>query len=245
MTLRVLSLGEAAVTVEFAPGFDDGARAAVVRVDAALGAARAAGELDGVLDVVPTFRSLTVHFDPDVIPQAELAPRLRTLAEAAPEQGAAAGTHWRFPTAYGGAHGPDLADLAAAAGLAEEEVIALHAETAVSVHMLGFLPGFAFMGDIATPLRRPRRTSPRTRVPAGSVAVADRLTAIYPWESPGGWHLIGTCPVPLFDLRRDRPALLSPADTVTFVPTSEPEIAALAAALGAGEVDPNSFRSPP
>lgn len=242
MTPRILSLGEAALTVEFAPGFDDAARAAVVRLDAAIAAAREAGGLPAVLDVVPTFRSLTVHYDPAVATRAAIEPVLATLTSDTAESGSAPGARWRFPVAYGGAQGPDLADLAEAAGLSEAEAIALHAETPVTVHMLGFLPGFAFMGDIAEPLRRPRRAEPRTRVPAGSVAVADRLTAVYPWESPGGWHLIGLCPVPLFDAARERPALLSPADRVTFEPVSADRVAALSEALASGDLDPDSFR---
>lgn len=127
-------------------------------------------------------------------------------------------------------------------GLSEQEAIALHAETEVEVYMLGFQPGFAFMGAIAPALRRPRRTEPRVRVPAGSVAVADRMTAIYPWESPGGWHLIGTCPLTFFDTARKRPSLLSPGDRVTFDAVDKTRHDELAAALSAGDLTPESFR---
>jgi KipI family sensor histidine kinase inhibitor len=242
---RVLSLGDTAFTVEFAADFDDAARAATAELDAAIASARRRGHLGAIVDVVPTFRSLTVHFDPGVTPRAELEPEIRALVRHGAGEAAGRGVSWCFPVAYGGAAGPDLHDLAAHAGLDEAGVIDLHAGTEVVVHMLGFLPGFAFMGDIAEPLRLPRRAEPRTRVPKGAVAVADRLTAIYPWESPGGWHLIGQCPVPLFDARRDPPALLSPGDRVRFAPSTAVEVAELSGALTAGEVTPDRFRESP
>ncbi|MEO1678768.1 MAG: 5-oxoprolinase subunit PxpB [Pseudomonadota bacterium] len=242
MTHRILTLGDTAFTVEFAAGFDDAARSATARLDAAIARERAVGALPSIVDVVPTFRSLTVHFEPAITPRAALEPQIAALAGEGEGGSPDGGAQWRFPVSYGGDAGPDLCDLAAHAGLTETQVIDLHAATEVSVHMLGFLPGFAFMGDIAPSLRRPRRAEPRTRVPWGSVAVADRLTAIYPWESPGGWHLIGHCPVPLFDASRAAPALLSPADRVAFVPTPEAEVAALAAGFAAGELAPTSFR---
>lgn len=104
--------------------------------------------------------------------------------------------------------------------------------------MIGFLPGFPFMGDLPAPLRLPRRAQPRVRVPAGSVAIATGLTAIYPWESPGGWHLLGRCPVPLFDARRTSPSLLAAGDRVRFVPVSAEECRAIEAGLASAEIDP-------
>ena len=111
--------------------------------------------------------------------------------------------------------------------------------------MIGFLPGFPFMGDLPAPLRLPRRAQPRVRVPAGSVAIATGLTAIYPWESPGGWHLLGRCPVPLFDARRTSPSLLAAGDRVRFVPVSAEECRAIEAGLASAEIDPcNGWKRP-
>lgn len=245
MRPRVLSLGDSAFTIEFAPDFDAAARRAVVRLDAALAAKRGEEALAGVVDVVPTFRSLTVHYDPLVTSRAELEPSVTGLVDSAEDTRVPTGALWRLPTLYGGDGGPDLASLAEACGLTTTEVIDLHAQTEVEVYMLGFLPGFAFMGDIAAKLRQPRRSEPRLRVPAGAVAVADRLTAIYPWESPGGWHLIGTCPVPLFDPAREPPALLAPADRMAFEPVAADRLREIAAALQAGDCAPESFRQEP
>ncbi len=135
------------------------------------------------------------------------------------ETGSAAGQsnrHWRLPVCYEAEYGPDLAAIAEAKELDIEQVIDLHVKQTYQVYMIGFLPGFPFMGDVTPALDMPRRTEPRVRVPAGSVAITGQQTAIYPWESPGGWQLIGRCPLTLFDPRRQNPALLAPGDRVEF-----------------------------
>ncbi|HZM71788.1 MAG TPA: 5-oxoprolinase subunit PxpB [Candidatus Polarisedimenticolia bacterium] len=123
-----------------------------------------------------------------------------------------------IPTRYGGVDGPDLAALAAARGLTEPEAIELHASVDYDVLFLGFAPGFAYLGDVPEAIAMPRLATPRTRVPAGSVAIAGRQTAVYPFESPGGWQLIGRTDVRLWDVDRESPALLTPGDVVRFVP---------------------------
>ena len=155
-----------------------------------------------------------------------------------PWAGVLDGRHWRLPVCYEGEAAPDLAEVAATLGVDEAEVVALHSGTEYLVYMLGFLPGFPFMGDLPERLRLPRRSQPRVRVPAGSVAIATGLTAIYPWESPGGWHLLGRCPVPLFDARRASPSLLAAGDKVRFTPVSADECRALEAGLRSGDIDP-------
>ena len=123
-----------------------------------------------------------------------------------------------IPTRYGGADGPDLAGLAAARGLTEHEVIELHASVDYEVLFLGFAPGFAYLGDVPEAIAMPRLATPRIRVPAGSIAIAVRQTAVYPFESPGGWQLIGHTDVRLWDVDRESPALLTPGVVVRFVP---------------------------
>jgi KipI family sensor histidine kinase inhibitor len=143
-------------------------------------------------------------------------PVLRASLAGAGSAASAAGRHWRLPVCYGGEFGPDLDGMAASVGLPAEEIVRRHASTTYRVYMLGFLPGFPFMGDLPEALALPRRQEPRVRVPAGSVATAGRLTAIYPWESPGGWHLLGRCPVPLFSPHWSGAALFLPGDAVSF-----------------------------
>ena len=124
---------------------------------------------------------------------------------------------------YGGELGPDLTVVAAFSGLSEAEVIAVHAESTYRVYMLGFLPGFAYLGSVDERIAIPRRESPRLRVPAGSVGIAGRQTGVYPLPAPGGWQLIGRTPTRLFDLARAEPFLLRPGDQVRFAAVSESE----------------------
>jgi KipI family sensor histidine kinase inhibitor len=236
---RILNLGDAALTVEFGDRIDPALVARVAALDQLCRDEIAAGRLSGVIETVPTFRALAVIFDPLAVRRATLVPRLAALAAAAQAASAPAPRQWRLPVHYGGAHGPDLDALARAAQLTVDEVVALHAGTEYRVYMLGFLPGFPFMGDVPEPLRQPRRSAPRVAVPAGSVAVAAGLTAIYPWPSPGGWHLVGHCPVPLFDAARPEPALLRAGDRVRFTVVAADAAAALAADFAAGRRAPD------
>lgn len=227
MQARLLDAGDTAVTVEFGDGVDPALLASVEAFDHAVQAAIGEGRLRGIVETVPTFRSLTLIYDPLQISRADIDPVLHDLLTATPAEASEGGRQWCFPVCYGGAHGPDLEALAAAVGLAPEEVVGRHASTTVRVYMLGFLPGFPFMGDLPEALAQPRRSEPRLRVPAGSVATAGRLTAIYPWESPGGWHLLGRCPVPLFSPAWPGAALLQPGDRVSFRAIDAAEFAAL------------------
>ena len=120
------------------------------------------------------------------------------------------------PVCYGGDFGPDLADVAALGGCTEDEVVRLHSGTEYRVYVVGFVPGFAYMGVVDDRLALPRRAAPRTRVPAGSVAIAAGQTGIYPMETPGGWHLLGRTPIRPFDPGRAEPVLFRPGDRVRF-----------------------------
>lgn len=234
---RLLDAGDAAFTVEFGDRIDPALLDAVAALDRAIAGAQADGRLPGLIETMPTFRSLTVFFDPLVTTRTALVDALRPLLDAAGHASPAAGRRWRLPVCYDAESGPDLAETAQAIGAGIDDVIALHSGTGYRVYMLGFLPGFAFMGDLPEPLRRPRRSEPRVRVPAGSVAIALGLTAIYPWTSPGGWHLLGRCPVPLFDAGRADPSLLAPGDRVRFEPVPPAELQRLERAVARGELD--------
>lgn len=215
MTVRFLPLGDAALVVEFGETI---ARALSERV---LGLSRRLDERKpaGVVETLPTFRSLLICYDPLVTTGANLEDVLRDLLDEAVEA-RGEGRLWRVPACYEGPCAPDLAEVAERTGLQREEVIALHAETQFHVYMLGFAPGFPYMGDLPARLALPRRLDPRLRVPPGSIAIATSLTAIYPVESPGGWHLIGATPIRLFNPRWEKPSLLSPGDAVRFEPIS-------------------------
>jgi KipI family sensor histidine kinase inhibitor len=241
LSIRVLDAGDAAFTVEFGNAIDPGLLAAVNALDAAIARLREEGGLPGLVETMPTFRSLTLFFDPLATGREALLAALQPLLAEAEDAAPPGGRRWSLPVCYEGEAAPDLAETARTLGVGEDEVVALHSGTEYLVYMLGFLPGFPFMGDLPERLRLPRRTEPRLRVPAGSVAIATGLTAIYPWESPGGWHLLGRCPVPLFDARRDSPSLLAAGDRVRFAPVSMAEFRRLAAGLQAGELDPQRW----
>ncbi len=238
---RLLDAGDAAFTVEFGETIDPALLDAVRALDNAIAAQHAAGRLPGLIETMPTFRSLTIFFDPLITGRGALVDALQPLLNASPDAAPVEGRRWRLPVCYEGDAAPDLAAIAQAIGTTADAVISMHSGTEVRVYMLGFLPGFPFMGELPSALRLPRRTEPRLRVPAGSVAIAGSLTAIYPWESPGGWHLLGRCPVPLFDATRDAPSLLAVGDRVRFEPVSTDECSRLALALQAAEIDPTHW----
>lgn len=176
------------------------------------------GEL--LTDLVPGWTTLLLHYDLLRTDHLQLAERLAPLLEAwlrdrAP---AVAGRLHEIPVWYVGA---DLASVAQACGLSIAEVIELHSAGEYRVGAIGFAPGFAYLGELSERLALPRLATPRTRVPAGSLAIAERQTAIYPQASPGGWHLLGLCPWKLFDVRRTPPCPLALGDRVRFVPVDE------------------------
>lgn len=221
---RLLPLGDAAWTVEFGRAIDPAAQARVLHLAARV---RAAGRPE-VVDVVPSLRSLTVHLDPLAPDAAELGAWLLALAgEPAPPP--RAGRCWRLPVCFEADCAPDLPALAQRLGLTPDAVIARLTGTALTVGMIGFMPGFPYMTGLPEALAVPRRATPRTRVPAGSVAVAGGLCGVYPWESPGGWWLVGHLPLPLFEAGRDDdPAWLAAGDRVRWVAVGARAHAALA-----------------
>lgn len=236
MEARLLDAGDGAVTVEFGDRIAPDLVARVGAFGKAVDAARDRGELPGVIETMPTFRSLTVLYDPLRGSRAQIDPVLRTLLGQADDRQTLRGRRWKLPVCYGGEFGADLDEVAAACGLSAEAVAQLHAQAEFCVFMIGFMPGFPFMGGLPPALSVPRRREPRLRVPAGSVAITGGLTAIYPWQSPGGWQLIGRCPVPLFDVAAAAPSLLAPGDTVRFDPLPAPRYAELEAAIRGGEL---------
>jgi KipI family sensor histidine kinase inhibitor len=179
----------------------------------------------GLLDAIPGATTLFVLFDPGIVERARLVRRLRRLAEE-PETAPRETRRFRIPVAYGGDFGPDLSVLASQRGISAAELARRHAGADYTVAFLGFSPGFAYLTGLPPGLSAPRRDSPRTRVPAGSLAIGGDYTAIYPAETPGGWMLIGRSPVRLFDPAAHPPALLRPGDRVFFQPMTDEEFRA-------------------
>ncbi|MGH8678343.1 MAG: 5-oxoprolinase subunit PxpB [Burkholderiales bacterium] len=186
--------------------------------------------LPGVTDIVPAFCSLALHYDPEAwrddeatAPYDSLISTLQQIVPLAGDVPQQAGEAIEIPVSYGAAFGEDLEPLAQAHRLTVDEAIAIHSSGTYTVYMLGFAPGFAYLGPLDPRLKVPRHPTPRTQVPAGSVAVANAYTAIYPMALPGGWHLIGRTPMRMFDADRNPPSLLAAGDRVRFVPVSAAE----------------------
>lgn len=235
--IRIDGLGDRALLLRLGSGIDPSLNA---RTHAAAHALRAAN-LPGVTDIVPAYASVAVHYDPlawhggesDLPPGERLAERVLALIRSAHLDRArditeSAQPTIEIPVCYGGGFGPDLAEVARLAQLDPREVVARHAAGDYRVAMLGFAPGFPYLLGLDPVLHAPRRAHPRTRVPAGSVAIGGAQTGIYPRELPGGWQIVGRTPLVLFDTARDPPALLAPGQRVRFRAIDAGEFAHLA-----------------
>jgi KipI family sensor histidine kinase inhibitor len=209
--MQIREAGDSALLLELDEVINVSVNSQAIAIAAA---ARRAG-VPGVRDVVSTYRSVAVHFDPLSVDVERVRDTLRRSAEAVPAP--SEGRTVVIPVQYGGDMGPDLRDVAAFAGVSPDEVVARHTAVRYRVFMLGFLPGFAYLGTVDESIAMPRHATPRMKVPAGSVGIAGRQTGVYPRDSPGGWRLIGRTPVSLFNPNRVPAALVAPGDTVRFV----------------------------
>ncbi len=236
---RVLTAGDTALVVEFGDGIDRRVSTIVLALARRLDEER----LAGIVETVPTFRSLMVHYDPLLLPTATLVGRIGDLIKGlrATEQ---SGRLWRLPVCYHSELAPDLDDVATRTGLTSAQVIERHAAVVYHVYMLGFLPGLAYMGDVPPELVLPRRQTPRTTIPAGSVGIAMAMSLIMPRETPSGLNLIGRSPVAMWCQKKrsgsERSALLVPGDKVIYEPISlrEYELLSAQAAVGTLELAP-------
>lgn len=216
--------GESAVMLylgeDSTPGVASQVRAAAVAVRAALGA--------DLVDLVPSYASLLVIYDPLRTDHLSVFKRLHGIAEAAArDDSTAAGREVVLPVYYSTESGADLERLAEQAGLSVDEVVALHSGTEYRVYAIGFAPGFAYLGHVDPRIAAPRLATPRQKVPRGAVAIADRQTAVYPAESPGGWNLIGNCPQRLFDPHANPAMPVAVGDRVRFEAITREQFLAL------------------
>lgn len=217
--VRILPTGDSSVSVEFGNEISEAVNR---RVRAYRLALEKAG-IPGITETVPTYRSLMIHYDPFVIPYGALQEKLEALLAQTDQVGIPAGLVLEIPVLYGGEAGPDLAFVAAHAGLSEEEVIRIHSSAEYLIYMLGFTPGFTYLGGMDERIAAPRLTEPRVRIPAGSVGIAGTQTGIYPVDSPGGWQLIGRTPVRMYDPARDKPILPEAGQYIRFFPVTQDE----------------------
>ncbi len=179
---------------------------------------------DGIIELVPTYCALLVQYDAMLYSYADMCNIIEpTFSESVTDGDNETVTVIEIPTVYGGEFGPDLGFVASHNNLSEEEVIAIHSGTDYLVYMLGFIPGFTYLGGMDPRIATPRLSSPRTLIPAGSVGIAGEQTGTYPSDSPGGWQIIGRTPVTMYDMSKEKAALLSAGDYVRYVPIDEQE----------------------
>jgi len=237
VSVRYLSCGDTAFTVEFGNEISPAINGQVMTLHAVIGEAKAAGRLGGVVETVPTMRSLMVTYDPVKTSRSALQPEIDALIAS----GLSAEGKTRkvtIPCCYDGEDfAPDLADVAARTKKTPEQVIACHLASPFKVYVLGFMPGLAYVAGLDPSLYLPRRSQPRVRLPRSTVAIAMDMTTIYPFESPGGWHLIGRTPLLMFDQRQPQPVFLAPGDSITFERIDRKTYDKLAREAEAGTLD--------
>lgn len=232
---RFRPAGDTAIIVELGVGIDRSVNQAIMALNAQIVAAG----LNGVVETVPTFRSVLVSYDPIETAGDTLRSAIEELLNAPASDSADSRRRWQMPVCYDGEDfAPDLDEVADRTGLDRDDVISRHLSADYHVYMLGTYPGYGFMGDVDPALSLPRRTNPRLRVPAGSVAITGQLTGIYPLDAPGGWNLIGRSPVKLFDAQANPPALLRPGDQVRLYRIERSEFEDIANAVFDGDWSP-------
>ncbi len=179
--------------------------------------------IEGIAETVPTYRSVLVHYHPEIIGYDELVTRLGELLRTVEYMEIPDGKLVRVPVIYGGKYGPDLENVAAHNHITTDEVIRLHTGAEYLIYMLGFTPGFCYMGGMDERIATPRLAAPRVKIPGGSVGIAGSQTGIYPIDSPGGWQLIGRTPLRLYDHTREKPVFFEAGQRVQFYAVGEEE----------------------
>ena len=237
-SVKLLALGDAAWTLEFGETIDPLLHGKVLGLGAALEKARISQKpvFSSITDVVPTFRSLTVHYNPLLCDGCQLGEALVELAQSA-GSASAEGRAWQIPVCFDEEFALDLQDLVESKNLSQESVIQMLCAATFQVYMIGFMPGFPYMGGLPKALEMPRLSSPRKSLPARSLAIAGAMCAVYPWESPGGWRLLGRTPIPMFNAADTKsPALLASGDAVRWQAIDRQTYDEMEAAFASGQL---------
>ena len=217
--IKICTAGDSSVLIEFGREISPEINAQITAVVRLI----KAQHIEGVTDMIPAFASLLINYDPRVVSYAGLRARLEKLLKLEISGETSESRIFEIPVCYGGEYGPDLQNIADHAGLTPDEVIKIHSAKDYLIYMLGFLPGFSYLGGLDDRIHTPRLANPRIRIPAGSVGIGGSQTGIYPLDSPGGWQLLGMTPVKTYDPEREVPILFEAGDYIRFVPVSEEE----------------------
>ena len=211
--LKIVPLGDSALLIQLGDEID----ITVNRQVHTLAALVAASRLNGIIETVPAYGTLLLHYDPLILTYSEIHEWVNARLDRIQDAKTREPRQLEVPVRYGGEHGVDLQFVADYHHIGLEEVIRIHSKRIYTVYMMGFTPGFPYMGKLDDAIVTPRLETPRTRVPAGTVAIAGSQTGIYPMDSPGGWRLIGHTSLRLFDPESESPFLFSPGDEVKFI----------------------------
>ena len=217
--IKLLTAGDSSILLQFGNTIDP----AINRKIAATVQLMREQHINGVTDVIPAFCSLLINYDPRVISYEQIKRRMEALVKIDVTAGDTRKRVFEIPVCYGGEYGPDIQNIADHAGLSVEEVIQIHTSRDYLIYMLGFLPGFTYLGGLDERIHTPRLANPRIRIPAGSVGIGGSQTGIYPMDSPGGWQLMGLTPVKTYDPDREVPILVEAGDYIRFVAIDEDE----------------------
>lgn len=228
--IRFLLTGDTSVTVEFGNEISTEINGRIRAFQIAVNQKK----IPGIVEMVPTYRSVAVHYRPEVITYDALCAKLRELLGALDSIAIPPASVIEIPVLYGGEMGPDLAFVAEHSGKTEEEVIRIHTEPEYLIYMLGFTPGFPYLGGMSPEIATPRLKTPRVKIPGGSVGIAGSQTGAYPIDSPGGWQLIGRTPLNLYDAHREVPILLEAGQYVKFRAIDQAEFDTIKVAVDAG-----------
>lgn len=217
--IRFLTAGDSSLLIEFG---DEISPEINKKITATVQLMKAQ-QIEGVVDLIPAFCSLLINYDPRIITYESLQKRMEHLVKLDVTAEQASKKVIEIPVCYGGEYGPDIENIAEHAGLTVEEVIKIHSSRDYLIYMLGFLPGFAYLGGLEECLHTPRLANPRIKINAGSVGIGGSQTGIYPLDSPGGWQLLGMTPVTVYDPLREVPILYEAGEYIRFVPVDEAE----------------------
>ncbi len=229
--IRILTAGDSALLIEFGKEIN----LETNRKITALVQLMREQHIEGIVDVIPAFCSLLINYDPRVLSYEELKERMEHLLKMETKTEATRKRIFEIPVCYGGEYGPDIENIAEHAGLSVEEVIKIHSSKDYLIYMLGFLPGFTYLGGLDERIYTPRLASPRLKIRAGSVGIGGSQTGIYPLDSPGGWQLMGLTPVRTYDPERQTPILVEAGDYIRFIPIDEEEFLRIQKLVEKGE----------
>jgi len=227
-SIRYMPFGDTALVVELGDAISLEVNSKVLALNEAVLKAK----IEGIEEIVTTYRSLLIRYNPLKTTYEQLAFYIKDIAQVLEKKSVEIeGKKIIVPVAYGGEYGPDLSYVAKHHGLSEGQVVKLHSGREYRVYMIGFVAGFPYLGEVPDEIATPRLETPRLKVPAGSVGIAEKQTGIYPCEAPGGWRVIGRTPVKLFDPQQEPPALIKPGDRVKFKPISKKEFGIIGKAV--------------